>query len=247
MNTPVWLLVGLLKNKNMLLNFNDLFAKYGMKVKGVIQVGAHKAQEHKDYTNHGVSKVIYIEPGPSFAELVTKFHGNEDVILFNTACGDGSEGPEKMAYVEHTNQGMSSSLLPPKVHLTQHPDVIFDSRELWKVAKLDDLPFDRSQYNLLNMDCQGYEGSVLKGGSETLKHIDYVYTECNRLEMYEGNMLVEELDKLLSDFYRVETGWASDYHGWGDAFYIRKSLLKVAGEYKLPNPVNDNFGNTKGG
>lgn len=212
----------------MLLNFDELFAKYGMKVKGAIQVGAHKAQEHKDYTNHGVRKVIYIEPGPSFEELVRMFHGNEDVILFNTACGDGSEGGEKMAYVEHTNQGMSSSLLAPKVHLVQHNDIIFDDTAMWKVTKLDDLPFDREKYNLLNMDCQGYEDRVLAGSTETLKHIDYIYTEVNRLEMYENNAMIEQIDTMLPDFQRVETGWASDYHGWGDAFYIRKSLLNVS-------------------
>jgi hypothetical protein len=51
---------------------------------------------------------------------------------------------------------MSSSLLAPKVHLTQHKEVIFDDAEVWKVVKLDNIPFDRNKYNLLNMDVQGF-------------------------------------------------------------------------------------------
>ena len=45
------------------------------------------------------------------------------------------------------------------------------------------------------MDVQGYELEVLKGATETLKHVDYVYCEVNRDEVYEGNAYVEEIDE----------------------------------------------------
>jgi hypothetical protein len=74
------------------------------------------------------------------------------------------------------------------------------------------------------MDAQGYEGYVLRGGKKTLKQINWVYTEANQLETYEKNTMIGELDNLLHEFKRVETGqWVGG--AWTDCFYIRKSLL----------------------
>ncbi len=211
----------------MLLDFNALYSKYKMNVKGVIQVGAHFGEEDHLYAQHGIKKRIYIEPmAKSFAVLMDKFKNDEDVILVNCACGE-NKGKE-VAYCDTTNQGMSSSLLAPADHLIQHKEVIFDEAELWTVERLDDIPFERNDYNLLNMDCQGFEDRVLMGGLKTLHHIDYVFTEVNRSEMYEKCAQIERLDEILYEFKRVETGWASETHGWGDALYIR-----IASKYKL--------------
>lgn len=46
--------------------------------------------------------------------------------------------------------------------------------------------------------------------------------EVNKDSVYEGNMLIDDVDNLLTDFQRVETEWVGD---WGDAWYIRKTLL----------------------
>jgi hypothetical protein len=95
-----------------------------------------------------------------------------------------------------------------------------------KLITLDSVFGDYVKANeevLLKMDVQGYELEVLKGGAETMKHIDYVYCEINRDELYEGNAFVEDLDVFLADYNmeRVETDWAGTL--WGDALYIRKS------------------------
>ena len=65
---------------------------------------------------------------------------------------------------------------------------------------------------------------VFEGGRETLNRIDYIYSEVNRDEMYENNVLINQLDEFLSsyNFTRVETYWPDDKLGWGDAFYIKK-------------------------
>ena len=75
----------------------------------------------------------------------------------------------------------------------------------------------------MNIDVQGYELEVFKGGKKTLEKIDYVYCEVNRGEMYEGNPLIEELDVHLGEygFERVETHWPETWYKWGDALYIK--------------------------
>jgi hypothetical protein len=75
------------------------------------------------------------------------------------------------------------------------------------------------------MDVQGYELEVLRGGSNTLQYIDYLYCEVNRNEVYEGNAYIQELDDYLSSYSmkRVETSWWDD-GDWGDALYIKEKV-----------------------
>jgi hypothetical protein len=89
------------------------------------------------------------------------------------------------------------------------------------ITKLDLLSFDRSKYNFINIDVQGYELEVFKGGTETLKTIDYVYAEINKDELYKGCPMVEDLDVFLETFgfKRNETIMATPT--WGDALYIK--------------------------
>lgn len=127
-------------------------------------------------------------------------------------------------FVETANQGQSNSLLKPANHLKQYPDIKFGGTELVQVRPLDALPLPEG-LNFLNMDVQGSECQVLTGGKKTLDGIDYVYTEVNEdnANLYEGACGLSELDAILHEFKRVETGMTGQ--GWGDALYIRRTLL----------------------
>lgn len=207
----------------MLLNFPSLVNKYSIKVDGCIHVGAHHAQEHPDYVAAGVKRFVYIEPcAGTFNVLKNKFAGHHHIQLFNVACGD-VEGQQLM-YTGSQNDGQSNSLLKMQKHLQIHPGITLPNTELVTVKRLDSLGLAHKGYQLLVMDCQGFEGRVLKGAVETLKQINYVYTEVNRDEVYQGCTLVDELDKLLHEFNRVETGaWVGGM--WSDALYMRKTSL----------------------
>jgi FkbM family methyltransferase len=214
----------------MLLNFKELVKKYNIHSKGVIVVGAHFGEEHNDYVSAGIQKMIYIEPcAKAFEELKRRFQYAPHVKLFNVACGDKNEVGVKMYTGDNTiNKGQSNSLLKPDLHLTIHPGVEFPDIEEVAVEVLDDMDLQPHmtafEYTLLVLDCQGFENRILMGAERTLAHIDYVYTEINRREVYEGNAMVEEIDELLNEFTRVETGtWVGD--AWTDALYVRKTLL----------------------
>jgi hypothetical protein len=49
-------------------------------------------------------------------------------------------------------------------------------------------------------------------------------TEVNKDQVYVGCTQIGEIDEILSDFKRVETFWVGN-QGWGDALYIRKTIL----------------------
>lgn len=207
----------------MLLNFNSLVKKYSLKIDGVIHVGAHHATEHKDYVSAGIKRFVYIEPCASaFNVLKNKFAAHHHIQLLNVACGD-FDG-EQIMYTGSQNEGQSNSLLQMDKHLHIHPGITLPTTELVKVVQLDNLGLAHKGYQLLTMDVQGYEGHVLRGAKKTLEQINYIYSEVNRDSVYKNCTLVDELDKILHEFERVETGeWVGSL--WTDAFYIRRSLI----------------------
>ena len=128
--------------------------------------------------------------------------------------------------IESANNGQSNSLLEPSLHLKQYPHIVFENTIDVEMVKLDDF-IDKNykeeitNYNMINIDVQGYELEVFKGASNTLENIDYIITEVNRDEVYVGCAKVNELDEFLKkyNFSRVETTW--DGITWGDAFYVK--------------------------
>ena len=189
-----------------------------MIITGVIHVGGHYGEELQDYIDEGIQDIVLFEPlDENFDILKEKAEKlNANIKGFQVALG--SEKGTATMYVSD-NEKQSSSILKPKVHLTHHPHVNFPETEEVEVRCMDDCP--TGNYNFLNMDVQGYELEVLKGATETLKQVNYVYCEVNRDEVYENNAYVEEIDEFLADYgmERVETNWEGDI--WGDALYIK--------------------------
>ncbi|MEO7048913.1 MAG: FkbM family methyltransferase [Ferruginibacter sp.] len=208
----------------MLLNFLELVDKYNIHVKGCVSIGGHFGEEYEDYIEAGIKKIVFIEPcNDSFNILNVRLGGKDGVTLIKCACGEIEE--ERVMYTGSQNEGQSNSLLKMEKHLQIHKGITLPTTEMVQVKRLDNLGVkDDLDFKLLVMDCQGFEGQILKGATETLKHIDYVYTEANKDEVYSGNTRIEELDSLLHEFTRVETGtWVGNM--WTDCFYVRATLL----------------------
>ena len=207
----------------MLLNLDNLKEKYDLKIKDVLHIGAHIGQEYNTYQRLGINNVMFFEPVPSTFQRLKENVG-DNAILVNTALGN-IEGEVEM-FTETINEGQSSSVLQPDYHLVQHPNIQFNGKETVKITKLDNFIEDKDKYNFINVDVQGYELEVFKGGSEFLNHIDYIITEINGKKLYKDCVMLEELDDFLKNygFRRIETEWfeiGKFGESWGDAFYIK--------------------------
>ena len=192
-----------------------------MDIKGIVHIGAHYGEEIQEYVDNGIQKITVFEPlSKNFNILSQRMqHVNANIQGHQVALGS-KKGTATMFL--SSNEAQSSSILKPKQHLELHPDVSFDGTEQVEVSLLDD--YDIGESNFINIDVQGYELEVFKGGTKTLEKVDYIYCEVNRGEVYEGNAMVEDLDEFLSTygFERVETKWPETYYTWGDALYIKK-------------------------
>lgn len=205
----------------MLMNFNDLIRRYNLQIKGVLHIGAHYGQEYNEYVRHGIKNIIFFEPlKNNFQTLLTNIQLSSTVTAHNIALGN-TVGEIEM-FVETANQGMSSSILEPILHLQQYPGIIFDKKETVRIDKLDNIDYNKEDYNMINIDVQGYELEVFKGGKKALETIDIVYAEVNRDEVYKNCTRVDELDMFLNEFgfKRIITSW--DGRTWGDALYLKQ-------------------------
>jgi len=205
----------------MLFSFRNIQDKYNMDIKGIIHIGAHRGQEISDYIDGGIQDIILFEPLSANFQALEENLSEMNANISGHQVALGNEEKTVTMYLSDNDQ-MSSSILKPKKHLQNHPTVLFEGTEEVEMMCLDSYSDETDGFNFINMDVQGYELEVLKGGSETLNHIDYVYCEVNRDEVYENNAYIEELDEYLAnyDMERVETVWSGGI--WGDALYIRK-------------------------
>ena len=192
-----------------------------MNIKGIVHIGAHYGEELQDYVDSGIQEMVVFEP------LSCNFNVLQEKVKNINANIQGHQvalGSKKGTATMHlsSNSAMSSSILKPKQHLELHPDVTFNGTEEVEVDLLDN--YNIGECNFINIDVQGYELEVFRGGKKTLEQIDYIYCEVNRGEVYEGNAFIEEIDEYLSTygFERVETKWPESYYTWGDALYIKK-------------------------
>lgn len=137
------------------------------------------------------------------------------------------EEDDKEVIFNITNNYQSSSILELDEHKKEHPWCFVIEKRKLKTKRVDtffnehNIPYDYA--NFVCLDLQGNELSALKSMGDILNNINYIFTEVNIKHLYKDCCLIGELDEFLSDFKRVETKMTS--HGWGDAFYVRKTLL----------------------
>lgn len=204
----------------MLMEFEKLKRKWGMRITGVLHVGAHLAEEAPLYARVRVP-VWWVEANP---QVLEKIEGNiasyENQSLIHALVYE--EDDVELDFNVTNYDGMSSSILEFGTHTSFSPDTVFVDRIKLRTSTIDSLVADHGiKANFLNMDLQGAELHALKGATEFLGGVDYILTEVNMDEVYVGCAQVEELDEFLEDFLRVETYWVPG-QGWGDALYLRK-------------------------
>jgi FkbM family methyltransferase len=204
----------------MLISLEGIVKDYSLSIKGVIHIGAHFGEECADYEKFGVENILLFEPVKSnYIELLN--HLPVGAHVYNIALGN--ETGKREMHIETANRGQSCSFLEPKLHLKQYPKIKFDTREEVWIDKLDNIDFDRSLYNMINIDIQGFEMEAFKGAEKTLEYIDIIYTEVNFDEVYKDCCQIQELDLYLMmkyGFERVLTD--SRPRTWGDALYLKR-------------------------
>ena len=143
----------------MLSNFIDKFTK---EINGIIHVGAHKGQEVQKYMEYNKEVILFEPQKDIFKELIKNVESLDKIKCYNFALGSKNE--INRINRSQGNDGLSSSILAPKLHLVVQPNISFKDTEEIEVKRFDSLGIDT--LNFLTLDVQGFELEVLKGFGE---------------------------------------------------------------------------------
>lgn len=206
----------------MLIPFSNLIAKYGIKPKGVLHIGASTGQECETYYKNGVERTAWIEAIPNvYSQLVKNVLKYPNTQTVN-ACID--ETVKEVEFNISSNGGESSSIYEFGEHSVLHPDVTFTDKINLTTCRIDSLNLDLTGFDFLNIDLQGSELSALKSMGTLINQFNYVYLEVNKRETYKGIPLFDEVKAWLRDkgFEVKEAVWVGDC--WGDCYAERKTI-----------------------
>lgn len=161
----------------------------------VVDIGANKGQ----FTLFALGafkgcRVIAFEPlpGPAgrFRTVTARY---PQVTLHEVAIG-----PDSGEAVIHLSQREdSSSLLPMGERMGEaFPEAVSAGRtQRIRIVRLEEriAAADIVRPALLKLDVQGYELEALRGCGSLLGLFDHVYVECSYVELYQGQVLIDEL------------------------------------------------------
>jgi FkbM family methyltransferase len=207
----------------MLIPLPVLIQRLGIKVRGILHIGAHECEELGDYLGCDIpmDNIYWIE---AMSEKVDLMKSRIPTLQIYQAVVTDVDDEEVTFYV--TNNGQSSSILEFGTHAVNHSDVVVSSTRSVKTTRMDTLipreSINMENLNFINLDIQGAELKALKGMESYLDKIDYIYTEVNIEEVYKGCCKIEEIDAFLEPYgFKRVAQHIYKRLGWGDAFYMK--------------------------
>ncbi len=206
------------------------------KISRVLHVGADRGGELPQYQQMGVDEVVWIEANPEvYDELLEnlKIMNIKDVnsLPFNQLITDKDdvETDFNLYYgwdAGHLvgNKGMSSILKAKNSWWGSEcyrGTIKLNSSSLDTFLERNNLGYN---FDLLNMDTQGAELMIAKGGTKVLENVKVINTEVTLYNpYYHGNPLMGELEDYFSKFgfRHIHTELGGE-RCWGDAVFIKK-------------------------
>ena len=191
---------------------------------GVLHVGAHECEEVHLYEALGITpeQTIWIDAQADKVAQATA-RGVPNVYHCVMSDVDGAEVTFNL-----TNNSQSSSILPLGTHSAHHPSIWYVAAETMIATTVDAFfakhSLDSSMYNFWNLDVQGAELLILRGGQQALRHVDVVYLEVNTEEVYVGCALLSQLDAFLLPYGLERVVTLMTPWGWGDAVFVKRKL-----------------------
>jgi FkbM family methyltransferase len=190
-----------------------------------MHIGAHEAEEMFSYDQHRWHPVIWIEAQPTLAaklqnRLDPTFHKVINAAVWDL---DGIALDLKI-----TSNSQSTSLLNLGTHALDYPEIKVTELVNVRTSRIDSIFELESVPNFVNLDIQGAEFNALQGFGKLIKRVNYIYTEVNKKEVYEGCVTYPELNNFLESegFLCVSIRWVPN-KGWGDALFVRQGKIKL--------------------
>jgi FkbM family methyltransferase len=141
------------------------------------------------------AKVIGFEPDQEECEKLRGLHSGTHEF-YPHFIGDGGA-----ATYHETSHTMTGSLYPPNTKLLQkfqnlHELTVLQKKHPVETRRLDDIE-EIADVDYIKIDVQGAELDVFRGATKSLAKATLIQTEVEFVEMYEGQPLFGDVDRLL--------------------------------------------------
>jgi len=186
----------------------------------VLDIGANVGQfAEQTRSDLGyANRIISFEPlNSAYKVLKEKAEKDPNWETLNYALGD-TEGNQEINVARNSYSSSLLDMLPS--HVKSAPDSKYIGKELIEVKRLDSVfgelckPTDRIY---MKIDTQGFESQVLSGAEKSLFYIDTVQMEMSLMPIYEGELLFDEMFKLMRtkdyELIAIETGFTDKVTG----------------------------------
>jgi FkbM family methyltransferase len=188
--------------------------------KTVVHVGAHYGEEAARYQDWGAKTVVWFEAAPNiYAALQTNLATMDQRprSLFCRLTGQkrtrhiavqalvGAEDSGSAQFHLFDNDGASNSMFKLKRGENDRFAQVRETGEVLELpirtldAALDEAGVPPETVDVLVLDVQGAELMCLQGAARTLAAVDYLESEVSKEPVYEGGVLLSELEPWLEE------------------------------------------------
>ena len=206
----------------MLIPINELLQDFNIKPKRILHVGAHLAEESKDYTEYFRAPVIWIEAQP---KLCKELKQSLDIALNTVIEACILDENDLAVTLNVTSNSQSTSVLHFGTHADTYPDVRVTESVTVRTKRLDSLLNGKEVPDFINLDIQGVELKAIMSLGVLIEQVNVIYTEVNKRHVYVECNLIQDMDSYLKryGFRRIATRWKRR-SGWGDALYVNQKI-----------------------
>jgi FkbM family methyltransferase len=195
----------------------------------VLDIGANNGEFSKEIFAHLPHAQVYaFEPlGDCYKTLQHTFAGNPNFHSYNVALSNAAGESTIHRSSFHPSSSMRTMAA---LHKTLYPKTAGAMEEKVTTARLDDIAKDiQVDGNLMiKIDVQGFEDTVIAGGTETFKRASLVLIETAFVELYEGQPLFGDIHDQLRTLGFSYRGAAAEHRNpktgellYQDSIFVR--------------------------
>lgn len=180
----------------------------------VLDVGCYDGKDSKELSEILRCDVHCFEPDPLSQDLFESLHGDNKRLHLHRFALSNVNG--EIDFYQ-SNHPQSNSIHPPKRHLNLFPEVVFDEVIKVKSKMLDTWYVQRSESRVIDFiwaDLNGGEKDFLLGAMQALSVTRFLYIECAKKELYDGQMHVDNILKILKN----NNFDVMAFENWGENF-----------------------------
>jgi FkbM family methyltransferase len=190
----------------------------------IIDAGSHVGGDSIEMCRLYKGAILHaFEPVPSIFKILKYNTRKYKKIHCHQVALSNFNGHQLMHVSSGASDG-SSSLLKPKDHLKDHPDVFFNEKITVVAKTLDTWAAQEgvTKVDLLWLDMQGFELEVLKASNVILPTVKAVHMEVSTRSTYEGVPLYDEVKSwMMSEGFKVEVEAIPNGWDMGNVLFVR--------------------------